>query len=45
MWFGESFRLSGGKGTVKVLETLEDYTDLDNVDYNVFYNWNSFMIW
>lgn len=32
----EFFRLSGGKGTVKVLETLEDYTDLDNVDYNVF---------
>ena len=32
----EFFRLSGGKGTVKVLETLDDYTDLDNVDYNVF---------
>ena len=32
----EFFRLSGGKGTVKALETLEDYTDLDNVDYNVF---------
>ena len=32
----EFFRLSGGKGTVKVLETLYDYTDLDNVDYNVF---------
>ena len=32
----EFFRLSGGKGTVKVLESLEDYTDLDNVDYNVF---------
>ena len=32
----EFFRFSGGKGTVKVLETLEDYTDLDNVDYNVF---------
>ena len=32
----EFFRLSGGKGTVKVLESLDDYTDLDNVDYNVF---------
>ena len=32
----EFFRFSGGKRTVKVLETLEDYTDLDNVDYNVF---------
>lgn len=32
----EFFRLSGGKGTVKVLETLDDYTDLENVDYNVF---------
>ena len=32
----EFFRLSGGKGTVKVLESLNDYTDLDNVDYNVF---------
>ena len=34
--WSEFFRLSGGKGTVKVLETLDDYTDLDNVDYNVF---------
>ena len=32
----EFLRISGGKGTVKTLETLQDYTDLENVDYNLF---------
>jgi len=32
----EFLRISGGKGTVKTLNTLEEYTNLDNVDYHLF---------
>ena len=29
-------RISGGKGSVKTLQNLNDYTDLENVDYTLF---------
>ena len=32
----EFLRISGGKGTVSTLKTLEDYTDLENVNYHLF---------
>jgi len=32
----EFLRISGGKGTVRTLNTFEAYTDLDNVDYHLF---------
>jgi hypothetical protein len=32
----EFLRISGGKGSVKTLKTLNDYTDLENVDYHLF---------
>jgi len=32
----EFLRISGGKGSVKTLQNLNDYTDLENVDYTLF---------
>ncbi len=32
----EFLRISGGKGSVRTLQTLEDYTNPDNADYTLF---------